>query len=74
MDAVEVGRHAQIQNCIIDKFSEILPGVRIGFDLERDRSRFHMTSGGIVVVPKGSIVDQDDVRSRWIPTVSSNPD
>jgi len=53
LDEVEVGRHAAIQNAIVDKNVRVPPGTRIGFDAEHDRARgFVVTDGGIVVVPK----------------------
>jgi glucose-1-phosphate adenylyltransferase len=30
-------------------------GETIGFDLEYDRQRFHVTDGGLVVIPKGYV-------------------
>lgn len=71
MDWVEVGRYAQIRSAIVDKHVEILPGVQIGLDAEKDRRRFHVTEGGIVVIPKGTIVGEDEVRSRWASAVES---
>jgi glucose-1-phosphate adenylyltransferase len=32
---------------------EIPPGMTIGFNLEEDRRRFHVTAEGVVVIPKG---------------------
>jgi glucose-1-phosphate adenylyltransferase len=53
LDEVEVGRHASVQNAIIDKNVKIPPGTRIGFDIEADRARgWIVTENGIVVVPK----------------------
>lgn len=52
MENVEVGRHAEIRRAIIDKDVYIPPGEKIGFDLEEDKKRFHVSPGGIVVVPK----------------------
>lgn len=52
MENVEIGRHAKIRKAIIDKDVFIPPGERIGYDLEKDRERFHVSPGGIVVVPK----------------------
>ncbi|WP_189072036.1 glucose-1-phosphate adenylyltransferase [Deinococcus sedimenti] len=52
-DDVEVGRHAHIRNCIVDKNVIIPPGTKIGVDVEEDRARgFTVTDNGVVVVPK----------------------
>ncbi|MCU7844413.1 MAG: glucose-1-phosphate adenylyltransferase [Candidatus Thiodiazotropha sp. (ex Monitilora ramsayi)] len=50
---VEVGEGAQLQNCIIDKGVLVPPGEQLGFDMERDASRFTVSPKGVVVVPKG---------------------
>jgi glucose-1-phosphate adenylyltransferase len=59
LDGVEVGRHARIRRTIIDKGVKIPPHTSIGYDLERDRDRFHVTDSGIVVVSKGMNIDPD---------------
>ncbi|PTL79392.1 glucose-1-phosphate adenylyltransferase [Vitiosangium sp. GDMCC 1.1324] len=50
---VTIGRRCRIRRAIIDKNVEIPPGMTIGYDLEEDRRRFHVTPGGVVVIPKG---------------------
>lgn len=55
---VEIGRHAMIRNAVIDKHTVIAPGVKIGYDAEHDRKRFTVTPGGIVVIPRKSIVEK----------------
>ncbi|WP_309891378.1 glucose-1-phosphate adenylyltransferase [Archangium sp.] len=50
---VTIGRRCRIRRAIIDKNVEIPPGMTIGYDLDEDRRRFHVTSGGVVVIPKG---------------------
>ncbi len=50
---VNIGRHCRIRRAIIDKHVDIPPGTSIGYDLEEDRKRFHVTESGIVVIPKG---------------------
>ncbi len=50
---VVVGTGAHLRNCIVEKDVQIPPKSRIGFDLKLDRSRFLVSEGGIVVVPKG---------------------
>ena len=53
-DGVEVGRHSRIRRAIIDKGVILPPNTVIGFDADSDRRRgFTITTGGIVVVPKG---------------------
>lgn len=53
MERSRIGRGAQVQRAIIDQDNDIPPGEKIGFDLEQDRKRFHVTPSGIVVVPAG---------------------
>jgi glucose-1-phosphate adenylyltransferase len=50
---VNIGRHCRIRKAIIDKHVDIPAGTSIGYDLEEDRKRFHVTETGIVVIPKG---------------------
>ncbi len=52
-EGVEIGRHCKIRNAIIDKFVKIPPGTTIGYDIEHDKKRFHVTNDGIVVIAKG---------------------
>jgi glucose-1-phosphate adenylyltransferase len=56
-DKVRIGRHCRIRRAIIDKHVEIPAGTVIGYDLEADKKRFHVTESGIVVIPKGMRVD-----------------
>jgi glucose-1-phosphate adenylyltransferase len=57
-DNVEIGRHAKIRRAIIDKDVKIPPGEVIGYDLEKDRQRFTVTDNGVVVIPKGMIINE----------------
>ncbi|RYZ36011.1 MAG: glucose-1-phosphate adenylyltransferase, partial [Myxococcaceae bacterium] len=50
---VTIGRRCRIKRAIIDKNVEIPPGMTIGYDAAEDKRRFHVTSGGVVVIPKG---------------------
>jgi glucose-1-phosphate adenylyltransferase len=56
---VQIGRHARLRRCIIDKDVEIPSGAEIGFDHELDRKRFHVTEGGIVVIPKRAKLEEN---------------
>ncbi len=52
MERSRIGRGAQVRRAIIDQDNDIPAHERIGFDLEADRKRFHVTESGIVVVPR----------------------
>jgi glucose-1-phosphate adenylyltransferase len=56
MDNVRIRRHAKVRRAIIDKNVEIPEGEEIGYDLDRDRARFTVSDGGLVVIPKGAIL------------------
>ena len=52
-DDVHVGAGAELSRCIVEKRVVIPAGERIGLDPAKDRERFTISPGGIVVVPKG---------------------
>jgi glucose-1-phosphate adenylyltransferase len=47
---VNVGRHSRIRRAIIDRHVSLPEGTEIGYDVEADKRRFHVTESGIVVV------------------------
>ncbi len=47
---VNIGRHSQIRNAIIDRHVTLPEHTRIGYDLEEDRKKYHVSEGGVVVV------------------------
>jgi len=55
MHGVEIGRRCHIRKAIIDKDVKVPPDTEIGCDLARDRERFPVSPGGVVVVPKGTV-------------------
>ncbi len=46
----EIGRGAKIRRAVIDKNCKVPENMRIGYDLEEDRKRFHVTENGITLV------------------------
>ena len=56
LENVEIGRHCRIRRAIIDKDVYVPAGTTIGYDLKADSERFHVSPGGIVVIPKGAEV------------------
>jgi glucose-1-phosphate adenylyltransferase len=52
MERTVVGRGARIRRAIVDQDNFIPAGETIGYDLERDRRRFHVSEHGIVVIPR----------------------
>jgi glucose-1-phosphate adenylyltransferase len=59
MHGVDVGRHAIVRKAIVDKNVRIAENAQIGVDAERDRERFTVSAGGVVVIGKGVVVDAD---------------
>ena len=47
---VNIGRHSRIRRAIIDRHVSLPERTEIGYDLEADKRRFHITDSGIVVV------------------------
>lgn len=47
---VVVHRNTQMRRVILDRGCEVPAGSRIGFDLDEDRKRFHVTENGVVLV------------------------
>jgi glucose-1-phosphate adenylyltransferase len=53
MPSVKIGDRAVVRRAILDKNVVVEPGAQIGVDFERDRQRFTISEGGVVVVGKG---------------------
>jgi glucose-1-phosphate adenylyltransferase len=64
---VNIGRRCRIRRAIIDKDVNIPEGTEIGFNLERDRERFWVSPGGIVVISKAEHVDAPQAFEPAIP-------
>ena len=57
MHDVEIGRGAVVRNAILDKNVQVPEGARIGVDLDRDRERFVVSDGGVVIIGKGQKIE-----------------
>ena len=56
-DSVDIGRHAVVRRAVIDKNVRVPDGAEIGVDLERDKQRFTVSEGGVVVVEKDTVIE-----------------
>jgi glucose-1-phosphate adenylyltransferase len=55
---VDIGRYSRIRRAIIDRAVHLPERTEIGFDLEEDRKRYHVSESGIVVVvPEGRMFE-----------------
>jgi len=58
---VDIGRHSRIRNAIIDRHIKIPEYTEIGYDLEADRKKYHVTETGIiVVVPEQRVFEEPE--------------
>lgn len=55
MDYARIGAGAKLRRVIVDRHNHIEPGAVIGYDAEADRRRYHVTPGGVVVIPRGDV-------------------
>ena len=49
-DNCDIGRRAKVKRAILDKNVKVPEGATIGYDLEADRKKYHVTESGIVIV------------------------
>jgi glucose-1-phosphate adenylyltransferase len=54
LDNCIIGRQCKIRRTIVDENVTLADGVSVGYDLEQDRARHHVTETGIVVVTSRS--------------------
>ena len=56
-EGVKIGRNSTVRRAILDKHVQILPDAQVGVDLEHDRERFTVSSDGVVIVGKRTVVE-----------------
>ena len=49
-NGVDVGRHARLHKCVVEKHLRIPEGMKVGYDLDEDAKHHRITEGGVVVV------------------------
>jgi len=49
-DNCDIGRRAKVRRAILDKNVKVPAGTEIGYNLDEDRKKYHVTESGIVVV------------------------
>ena len=59
MQGGNIGRGVRLRRVICDKFVTIEDGTVIGENPAVDAQRFHISPGGVVVIPKGAIVPRE---------------
>ena len=59
MQGGNIGRGVRLHRVICDKYVTIEDGTVIGEDRAVDADRFHISPGGVVVIPKGAIVPRE---------------
>jgi glucose-1-phosphate adenylyltransferase len=50
LDNCDIGRRSRVRRAILDKNVKLKEGTEIGYDLEADRARYHVTESGLVVI------------------------
>ena len=56
MDYTVIRRGSRLKGVIVDRYNDLPVNTRIGFDEAADRQKYHVSEGGIVVIPKGAEV------------------
>jgi glucose-1-phosphate adenylyltransferase len=62
LDSAHIGAHARLRRVIADRGSSVPAHGRIGFDRGQDRTKFHLSDSGLVVLPHRSSVNAELLR------------
>ena len=49
-DNCDIGRYAKVRRAILDKNVKVPEGAQIGYNLDEDRKKYHVTDSGIVLI------------------------
>ena len=66
---VNIGRHCRIKRAIIDRDVKIEDGTVIGYDLDEDRKRYHVTPSGLTVVTRDRSPYENPVSDNFMQTM-----
>ena len=55
-NSIHVGCGAHVRRAILDDGVQVAAGASVGLDLDKERKRFTVTDGGVVVVPGGAVI------------------
>ena len=47
---VHIGENARLRKVVIDKRARVPAGLEVGFDIEKDKKRFHVTDNGVTLI------------------------
>ena len=50
LPAVQIGENARLRKVVLDKRARIPDGLEVGFDIEKDRKRFHVSEKGVTLI------------------------
>lgn len=51
MDHALIQRGSRLRQVIVDRYNHLAPNTSIGFDVAADRQKYHVSAGGVVVLP-----------------------
>lgn len=66
---VTIGRHCRIRRAIIDRDVKIEDGTVIGYNIDEDRQRYHVTPSGITVVTRNQSPYENPVSEDFMQTM-----
>ena len=66
---VNIGRHCRIRRAIIDRDAHIPDGTVIGYDINEDRKKYHVTPSGITVVTRDITPYENPVSPEFMQTM-----